>query len=48
MQPYKEPLRELLPQISSQALRVWHALSSQMSWEDTDVEIAITKKNADY
>jgi ATP-dependent Clp protease ATP-binding subunit ClpA len=39
LQPFKERLRTLLPPMSDQALKVWHAMSSQISWEDTDTTL---------
>lgn len=39
LQPYRERLRILLPPMSSQAVKVWHAISSQTGWEETDVAI---------
>jgi hypothetical protein len=39
LQPSKERLRTLLPPMSNQALKVWHAMGSQMSWEETDTAI---------
>lgn len=43
MQPYRESLRELLPRMSNNASKVWHALGSQVGWEDTDVGITTTQ-----
>jgi ATP-dependent Clp protease ATP-binding subunit ClpA len=39
LQPSKERLRTLLPSMSNQALKVWHAMGSQMSWDETDTAI---------
>lgn len=39
MQPSKERLRILLPPMSDQALKVWHAMGSQLSWEEMDTAI---------
>lgn len=36
LQPSIERLRTLLPPMSTGALKVWHVLSSQISWEETD------------
>jgi len=37
---YTEPLEELLPKISGNALKVLHALGSRMTWEDTVVDMS--------
>lgn len=37
---YIEPLATILPKISGSALKVFHALGSQMSYEDTIVEMS--------
>ena len=39
LQPSKERLRSLLPPMSNQALKVWHAMGTQMNWEETDQAI---------
>ena len=36
---YIEPLASILPRISGSALKVFHALGSQMNYEDTIVEM---------
>ncbi len=37
---YIEPLATILPKISGSALKVFHALSSRMTYEDTIVEMS--------
>ena len=37
---YLEPLATILPKISGSALKVFHALGSQMNYEDTIVEMS--------
>ncbi len=39
LQPSKERLRTLLPPMSNQALKVWHAMGSQMGWEEMDAAL---------
>lgn len=39
LQPSRERLKTLLPPMSNQALKVWHAMGSQMSWQETDTAI---------
>ncbi|MBE7385762.1 MAG: hypothetical protein F6J95_030770 [Leptolyngbya sp. SIO1E4] len=40
LQPSKDRLRSLLPPMSDQALKVWYAMGSQMSWDETDTAIS--------
>ena len=40
LQLYKERLRTLLPPMSSQALKVWHAMASQIGWDENDVVLS--------
>lgn len=39
LQPSQERLRTLLPPLSDRALKVWHVMSSQLSWEETHAYI---------
>lgn len=39
LQPYRERLRTILPPMSNQALKVWHAMSSQISWEEANATV---------
>ncbi|XGV94730.1 MAG: Clp protease N-terminal domain-containing protein [Leptolyngbya sp. BL-A-14] len=39
LRPFKEQLKALLPPMSDHALQVWHAMGSQMNWEETDTAL---------
>ena len=40
LHPSQERLRSLLPPMSDLALKVWHAMGSQISWEESDTAIS--------